>query len=210
VALVGVTAAVGAGAVAWSKYQANAEAALKAAEDRAARLREQLAKDQQNLIEHGDRSVAAALSPAERERRIRQQIEVEREFSNKAQAILGQSRLDEADPRFPSVFSRDETIRGARELARSARRQEELTKDLFNIEKQQLEESRRNTQSFITNLFGSTPVGNVFETINNANTTRQVEQLEKTFTTAIDKLINVSRDAITKANKLEAETQSPR
>lgn len=146
IAVTGVTAALGAGAVAWSKWKSNAEAATKAAQEGMAKADKQLAdfyaefeRGRIRTASEAGRGISSALTPGTREQRIREEIE-----RQSAQAGIGLADIS----RFESsnIVTREDRRQaafGARDTARAAERTADLTRDLYEIQREQVANQRR-------------------------------------------------------------------
>jgi hypothetical protein len=224
VAVTGLTAAIGAGAVAWSRWKASAEAAVKAAEDRIKEADKRLEdfytkfeRGRQRVADEAGRRIGAALTPSEREARIREELE-------RLGVVGGIGRSDVTQFESSNVVTREgrrQAAFGARDAARAAERQADLTKDLYEIQREQIESQRRGLNDMLNfatqgaafgggGVFGGIATG----TVQAAGTTligsidRQTEQLTREFQRFIDEFLRVARDGIRKAEQLESGLQS--
>jgi hypothetical protein len=225
-AIVGVTAAVTAGATAWGKWKADAAAATKAAQDGIIaadkKLSDFYANFEQNrarVAGEAGRGISGALTPGERERRIREEID-------RLSIVGGVGAGDISKFEGSNIVSREDrrqAIFGARDSAKAAERQADLTQDLYEIQREQIANQRRGINDLLNfggqgavfggaGVFGGAAVGaiqggggaflNQFD--------QRTNQFTQQFQELIDKLNSITAAGIRKAETLEAGLQNAR
>jgi hypothetical protein len=204
-AVTGVTAALGAGAIAWSKWKSDAEAATKAAEEGLAKADKRLAdfyaefeRGRIRSASEAGRGISGALTPDAREQRIRGSNIVTRE--DRRQAAFG-----------------------ARDTARAAERTADLTRDIYDIQREQVQNQRRGLLDALNfaqqgaifgggGVFGGVALGTT--QVAGAAFIGQFDQLAKrmtdTFQQMVDRWNEISAKSIRKAEQLEAGLQNAR
>jgi hypothetical protein len=225
-AVTGVTAALGAGAIAWSKWKSDAEAATKAAEEGLAKADKRLAdfyaefeRGRIRSASEAGRGISGALTPDAREQRIREEID-----RQSAQAGIGLADIS----RFESsnIVTREDRRQaafGARDTAWAAERTADLTRDIYDIQREQVQNQRRGLLDALNfaqqgaifgggGVFGGVALGTT--QVAGAAFIGQFDQLAKrmtdTFQQMVDRWNEISAKSIRKAEQLEAGLQNAR
>jgi hypothetical protein len=224
-AITAVTAALGAGAIAWSKWQAEAEAAGKAAEERLNKTLAKMDELEQRRSRFAGLGISAALTPAEREQRIRSELsrlEGIREAAAPAISRFEDTGLGPSIGIGTSGVRADQAraLAAARETSRAAEKQADLTQNLYDLQREQIATQRTGLLELMNlgqqgalaggaGVFGGIALGSTTAGFTGflGQFDQKTEQLTRTFQDAIDKLIRISEQALRKADEIESLAQ---
>jgi hypothetical protein len=226
-AITAVTTALGAGAIAWTQWKQDAIDAGKTAEEVLKKTLAQLDEVEQRRSRFAGLGISSALSPQERERRIR--AEIGRLEGVRAAADPTISRFDEISlgpnesigtTNFRLQSNR--ALAATRDTSRAAEKQADLTQKLYDIQREQIATQRSGLLEMM-NLSQQGALaggGGAFSGIALGTSTtgfvsffsqfdQKTEQLTSKFQQAIDRLIQISEQALRKAEQIE-DLQLPR
>jgi hypothetical protein len=208
--IVAVTVALAAGAIAWSRWADEAEKAKKRVLKDAEEGREDTAFESELQIDTQGRLIGAAGSRAERERRIRGELgrldserragqsPVAREFAR----TFGTFNSGVPDE-IPLKGSPD-AIAGQKRVIAANERQEQLTKELRDLQLDQLQEDRRRFDFLdrgIENFFGA-PSGTIGK-FRDAELEKESNKVKNEYQGFLDELIRITADSKRELRKLE-------
>jgi hypothetical protein len=200
-AITGVTAALGAGAIAWSRWGA---AAQQAAGISGLDLR----------LDAAGRRSDAALTPTEREKRLRAERSLHEDVVNAAQGQIFGEQLGGVLPldsgaRGPSTRPSRQQDFG--KLVDAATKSSQIDKELFDLEKQRLTEDRRRfdfVDRGVESAFGL-PSGTIGQ-FRDVNLKQQTDRVASEFQKLIDTMVDKANEANRRLNGVETGTQSPK